>query len=235
MTDKYESPILRGWVVNAIHQAATNPVLLESCSSANLAYMVNECIAQKFDKALASVVSKWSDRLEKKDAPTVPAIHAADRHGLEDLKGIAYYLHVQDMIDRQTATRKGATHLKSDPKLSKSQVSRLLNGHWSLVSMWERLRLKPIDLPRSTKCTEEGHVKCAALWERRWISAAGWKRIMSISSADILALLACLRDQLMNDDDLKAMDAECRLAGLEALKNFRLKTREELADHFVDL
>lgn len=57
---------------------------------------------------------------------------------------------------------------------------------------------------------------------------------MGVSSPDILGLLACLRDQLMNDDDLKvALNPGCRLAGLEALKALRTKMEEGLADHFV--
>jgi hypothetical protein len=56
------------------------------------------------------------------------------------------------------------------------------------------------------------------------ISAAGWRRILGVSSPDTLALLAYLRDQLLNDDDLKTgLNPECRLAGLEALKALRTK------------
>jgi hypothetical protein len=66
------------------------------------------------------------------------------------------------------------------------------------------------------------------------ISAAGWRRILGVSSPDTLALLAYLRDQLLNDDDLKTgLNPECRLAGLEALKALRTKFQDTLADHFA--
>ncbi|KAF9564128.1 hypothetical protein CPC08DRAFT_705477, partial [Agrocybe pediades] len=235
MTEKYDIPGVRDWVIAAIQNATSNKALMDALSSANLAYMVDQCYAHKFHMALAAVVSKWYDRLEKKEAPSVPAVQVADKYNLDELKGMAYYMHVQDMIDRQTTTDKGATHLIADPKLNQNQVLRLLKGYFSLVSMWERLRQKPVQLPMGSSCTEDKHCKCIAFWEKRWTSSVGWKRILAINSADVLASLACLRDQLMNDEEMKkpgAMDPECRLAGLEAIKKLRLKTRAELADHF---
>ncbi|KDR83058.1 hypothetical protein GALMADRAFT_134567 [Galerina marginata CBS 339.88] len=238
MTQKYDIPKLHTWLRAALHSTASSPVFMESCASASLAQLVDACIKYKYPDTLLLVVAKWCARLEAKDTPSVPAIQAADRHELVDLRGVAYYVHIQDMIDRQgTFTEKGALQLRADPKLNNGQVMRLLTGYWSLVSMWERLRMHPIALPKSEECTEEGaHAKCAATWERRWISAAGWKRILGISSADILALLACLRDQLMNDDDLKAgMNPDCRAAGLDALRDLRTKTKAGLPDHFFGL
>jgi len=236
ITQKYDIPRLREWVCSAVHRTATDTVFMESCSSANLTHLVETCVNYKFTDTLTAVIGMWSNRLEQKGTPSVPAILAADKHDLKDLRGVAYYVHVQDMIDRQTSTEKGATQLRADPKLNNGQVMRLLTGYLSLVSLWERQRMKPLSLVRSASCTDEAHTRCSATWDRRWTSAAGWKRILGISSADVLALLACLRDQLTNDDDLKAgTNPECRLAGLEALKDLRTKTQLELADHFFGI
>ncbi|KAF8963026.1 hypothetical protein BDZ97DRAFT_1702033 [Flammula alnicola] len=231
---KYDIPKMLDWVTDTVHRTATNAVFMESCSSASLTLLVEIAKENKYTKTLDAVVRKWCDRILNKSTPSVPAIQIADKYELQELGGVAYYVHVQDMLDRQTGfTEKGATQLRADPKLNNGQVMRLLTGYWSLVSLWERLRLKPIELPMAASCSAEAHVKCAATWERRCISAAGWKRILGINSADILALLACLRDQLSNDDDLKAAtNPECRLAGLEALKALRTKTQAGLADHF---
>lgn len=221
------------WVCNALAKASSDNVFLDSCSSASLTLLLDISIDYKLKDVKKAVVKKWCDRLMNKSTPSVPPIQAGDRYDLTDLRGIAYYVHVQDMLDRQTVSAKGATQLRADPKLNNGQVMRLLTGYCSLVSLWERLRLKPMELPVGKGCSADAHSKCTSVWERRWTSVVGWKRILGLNSADILALLACLRDQLMNDDDLKAgINAECRLAGLEALKTLRTNTQQELADHF---
>lgn len=236
INQKYEIPKMHEWAVDTVFKTATDSVFMESCSSASLSLLIDiaKMNEKKYAKVLDATVKKWCDRVWNKSTPSVPALQTADRHELHGLLGVAYYVHVQDMLDRQTSfTEKGATQLRADPKLNNGQVMRLLTGYWSLVNLWERLRLAPIALPMGKSCSKECHAKCSASWDRRWVSAVGWKRIMGCNSADILALLACLRDQLSNDDDLKmALEPECRLAGLEALKALRTKTQDGLADHF---
>ena len=207
---------------------------MDSCSSATLSLLMDVSIQFNRKNIIELINKKWYDRLLNKSTPSVPAIQAADKHDLEDIRGMAYYIHVQDMLDRQTVTGRGATQLRADPKLNNGQVMRLLSGYWSLVSLWERTRLKPIELPQSTSCTSESHhQRCSATWERRWVSAAGWKRILGLNSADVLGLLACLRDQLSGDEDLnKGTNSDCRMAGLEALKALQVKVQDGLADHF---
>jgi len=65
---------------------------------------------------------------------------------------------------------------------------RFLPGYCSLVSCWERLRLKPLELPHASDAyTVDAHCVCMATWERRWVSEVGWKRILGYNPADILA------------------------------------------------
>ena len=236
IANKYDIPKLQDWVLSNIHQTVTNTVFMDSCSSATLSLLMDVSIQFKHKNIVELVNKKWYDRLLNKSTPSVPAIQAADKHDLmmeDSIRGMAYYIHVQDMLDRQTVTGRGATQLRADPKLNNGQVMRLLSGYWSLVSLWERTRLKPIELPRSASCTSETHQRCSATWERRWVSAAGWKRILGLNSADVLGLLACLRDQLSGDEDLKmGTSADCRMAGLEALKALKVKVQDGLADHF---
>jgi hypothetical protein len=63
------------------------------------------------------------------------------------------------MLDRQTDTPKGSgTQLRVDPKLNNGQVMRLLSGYCSLVSYWERLRLKPLEFPHALDaCAVDAH------------------------------------------------------------------------------
>lgn len=229
------------WVSEAILSAAKSPALMDACSSATLSQFVDVTIEHNYRSVLKLVVDKWCDRLLGKSTPSVPAIQTADKHeeakidDLKKLRGVAYYVHVQDMLDRQTEhDTSGATHLRTDPKLNNGQVMRLLAGYWSLVNMWERLRLNPISLPQASACLGEMHGNCASTWSRRWTSAVGWKRILGHSSADILALLDTLRDQLSNDDDIKSeLHCDCRTGGLDEIKKFKEKTKEELSEHFA--
>lgn len=233
MAAKYDIPKLQDWVLSAIHETTTNTIFMDSCSSATLSALIDASVQFKRKDTIELIKKKWYDRLVNKSAPSVPAIQAADKHDLVDIRGMAYYIHVQDMLDRQTVTERGATQLRADPKLNNGQVMRLLSGYWSLVSLWERSRLKPIELVQAPSCTNEAHQRCSITWERRWVSAAGWKRILGLNSADVLGLLACLRDQLSGDEDLKVgINPDCRFAGLEALKALKIKLQDGLADHF---
>ena len=50
-------------------------------------------------------------------------MQAADKHELLSLRRAAYYVHVQDMLDRQSHTPEGGgTQLRVDPKLNHGQV-----------------------------------------------------------------------------------------------------------------
>jgi len=232
---------MAGWVAEAILNAANSTTLMDACSSATLSLFVDIAVEHDYHAALKLVVDKWCHRLVVKSTPSVPAIQAADRHeesrmdDLKRLKGIAYYVHVQDMLDRQTDHAiTGATHLRTDPKLNNGQVMRLLAGYWSLVSLWERLRLNPIPLSQASACPPDMHEKCVSTWSRRWTAAVGWKRILGHNSADILTLLDTLKDQLSNDDDLKSgLHCDCRTGGLDGIKKFTEKSKEGLADHFT--
>lgn len=169
ISNKYDIPKLQEWVLSTIHQTASNTIFMDSCSSASLSSLADISIKFKRKDIIELIQKKWYDRLLNKSAPSVPAIQAADKHDLVDIRGMAYYIRVQDMLDRQTVTECGATQLHADPKLNNGQVMRLLAGYWSLVSLWERSRLKPIELVQASTCTDEAHQRCSATWERRWI------------------------------------------------------------------
>lgn len=208
---------------------------MDSCSSANFTSLLDVAVEFNDTELLNSAISIWAERVSKNSTPSVPAMLAADKHDLAELRGVAYYVHIQDMMDRQTSiTALGATQLRADPKLNNGQVMRVLSGYWSLVSFWERFRRTPLALARAGECSESEHKTCVSNWDRRWHSAVGWKRILGYNNADILALLACLRDQLRGDDDLaQGTSPACRDAGLNALKESLETTRKGLADHFL--
>ncbi|KIJ96759.1 hypothetical protein K443DRAFT_273546 [Laccaria amethystina LaAM-08-1] len=100
----------------------------------------------------------------------------ADKHEFGQAPRGRVPAHVQDMLDRQTHTPEGGgTQLRVDPKLNNGQVICLLSGYCSPVSYWERLRLKPLELPHaSDACTVEAHRACMATWERRRVGGRGY-------------------------------------------------------------
>ena len=183
---------------------------MESCSSATLSLVVDVAVQCGIPHLLSNVVDKWSELVYHKSTQSVPAMQAADKHELLSLRGVAYYVHVQDMLDRQTHTPEGGgTQLRVDPKLNNGQVMRLLSGYCSLVTYWEPLRLKPLEFPHaSDACTVEAHSAC-------------------------MATLQSLRDQLGGDEELKkGTTPECGAAGLDLLKMHAETTRKHLSDHF---
>lgn len=209
---------------------------METCSSATFTHIVDLAVESKQMGLLSSIVSSWSDRIFRRDIPSVPAILAADKHNLSNLRGVAYYAQIQEMTERQgTNTDGGATQLLSaDPKLSNGQVLRLLSGYWSLVSYLERLRRNPPKLVCVEGCSIEAHGSCVSSWEDRWHAAASSREVFGFHSADVLAILSCMRDQLGVDAMLaQAMSFSCRMAAMGMVKKTQDSVREGLGNHFV--
>lgn len=189
------------------------------------------------DALLERTITQWALRIRAGDAPSVPAILVADTHELPRLRGVAYYAHVQSMLAAQQegeggVTERGATQFATDPKLSNAQVMRLLSGHWSLVSLWERLRRTPPKFVCGEGCNK-GKGKCAAVWAERWSVACASKKINAMSSASVLALLGVMRELLTADPELtKNIPAQCKLAALDAVKTQVKVLEDGLSDHF---
>ena len=230
----YSAEKLKDWVESKFTDMAsgTHP-FLDSCSSNSLSLLLSIGCNGREDFKNA-VVKKWIQRLWNKSAPSVPAVDAAEQHSIDSLRGVAYYIYTQDMVDRQEFTERGALKLRADTKLSTEQRMHVYGGFCSLVASWERFRSKPTPLAMADGCTQAKHARCAPVWEKRWRSAIGWRRILDLNTADFLALQDCLRDQLMNDEDLKeALHPACRLRGLEDMKKIRARTQDHLAEHFT--
>ncbi|KAF8215051.1 hypothetical protein K438DRAFT_1659905 [Mycena galopus ATCC 62051] len=236
ISQQYRCGTLEVWANTALLRTVTSDeTFISSCSSALFKRIVDCAIRTRNDVLLDNTIAQWTCRIRRGDAPCVPAILAADAHELPRLRGVAYYFHMQAMIAQQTTvTERGATQFQTDPKLSNAQVMRLLSGHWSLVSLWERLRRSP---PKF-ECTEgcggaSGKKRCAVVFGECWGAATTSKRMNAISSASVLELLVAMRDQLAADQELtKNIPAQCKLAALEAVKKQAKIFEDGLADHF---
>ncbi|KAJ6508268.1 hypothetical protein C8R45DRAFT_966787 [Mycena sanguinolenta] len=228
---QYRCRVLEDWVKDVIlRTVTTDQVFISSCSSAMFKRLIDCAVRTRNDVLLESTITQWTARIRRREAPCVPAILVADAHELPRLRGVAYYFHIQDMIDQQTTVNgRGATQFQTDPKLSNAQVMCLLSGHWSLVSVWERLRRTP---PKF-ECTNGCNRRCAVVFGERWAAATISEKVNAMNSASVLALLGAMRDQLVMDKELtKGIPPQCKLAALEAV-NMQANTIEDgLVDHF---
>lgn len=234
IASQYRCDDLQKWSKAAILRTVSHDAaFVASCSSALFARIIDVAIRTRHDTLLDSTITQWAGRLRVGDAPSVPAVLAADAHELPRLRGVAYYAHIQGMLAGQTTiTSRGATQFQADPRLSNAQVMRLLSGYWSLVSLWERLRRAPPKFECAAGCPK-GRGRCATVWGARWGVAAASDRANALSSAKVLALLSTVRDLLAVDKEVMTeLHPPCRLAALEALRTQTRDLEDGLADHF---
>ncbi|KAF7348201.1 hypothetical protein MSAN_01773200 [Mycena sanguinolenta] len=228
---QYRCRILENWVKDVIlRTVSTDPVFIASCSSAMFKRLIDCAVRTRNDALLESTIAQWTARIRRREAPCVPAILTADAYELPRLRGVAYYFHIQDMIDQQTTVNgRGATQFQTDPKLSNAQVMCLLSGHWSLVSVWERLRR----IPPKFECTSGCGKRCAVVFGERWAAATISEKVNGTNSASVLALLGAMRDQLAMDKELtKSIPPQCKLAALQAVNTQVIIFEDGLVDHF---
>ncbi|KAJ7143631.1 hypothetical protein C8R43DRAFT_1097543 [Mycena crocata] len=228
---QYRCAGLAAWSKAAILRSVSDDdAFIASCSSAMFRRILDVAMRTGHKDLCDATVAKWTARIRHTEAPCVPAILAADEHELPELRGVAYYFHIQTMTAQQTTvTDRGATQFQMDSKLKNAQVMRLLSGHWSLVSLWERLRRSP---PRFV-CVSGCAGRCAAAWAERWGVATTAERVTRLSSANVLALLTAMRELLALDKELpKMMAALCKVAALESVRTQRKTVEDGLADHF---
>ncbi|KAG6853087.1 hypothetical protein C0991_006981 [Blastosporella zonata] len=236
ITKTLEFSRLHDWAIESMQRAFSSDVsLVDSCSSAVLTRVIEVAVQFKAKDLLEAVVSKWCDRVRRKDSPAVPAILAADEHKLEKLRGIAYYTHLLEAIEQAPPpTDTSPLQILADPKLSSKQLNRLLSGHLALVSFSERYRRRAPKLECGEECTAEAHRACTLVWNERWCAAAGSPKVFALCSADILGLVGEMTDRLNGDGELvDGLTKACRSAGLQTLKQGLLEAQKQLPQYFL--
>ncbi|KAG6868263.1 hypothetical protein C0993_005754 [Termitomyces sp. T159_Od127] len=236
VTKNLEYNRLHDWAIDSMYRAfSSNSSLIDSCSSVILTRVIEVASQYKAKDLLEAVVSKWCDRIRRKDSPAVPAILAADEHKLEKLAGVAYYAHLLETIE-QASQPPTDTPLRilADPKLNSQQIIRLLSGHLSLVNFSERYRRRAPTLECTESCSVDAHKACTLVWNEQWQAAAGSRRILALCSADVLGLVAEMSERLGGDGEvIEGITEACRLAALENLKHSLVDIQEKLPQYFV--
>ncbi|KAE9406263.1 hypothetical protein BT96DRAFT_268258 [Gymnopus androsaceus JB14] len=199
------------------------------CSSRNLHLLAETVIKCEDFILLDTVVTKWIKRIQRLEAPCVPAIITADTLHIVRLGGAACYVHLQEVAEHSTTvSEEGATRFHMDPKLDVAQKAKLLSGFWSLVRYWEHFRRFP------AKILSCRHADCIGIWERCWIVARDSREILCTSQADVLGLIKMMQDLLKADVELLRMPDKCREESLKALGEAWEELNESLGDHFTD-
>ncbi|KAG6898404.1 hypothetical protein C0992_004115 [Termitomyces sp. T32_za158] len=221
VTKNFEYDCLHDWALNSIYHAfSSDSSLVDSCSSVILTRVIEVASRYKAKDLLDSAVSKWCDRIRRKDSPAVPAILAADEHKLEKLAGVAYYVHLLETIEQAPPPSMDIPlQIRVDPKLNSKHIVKLLSGHLSLVNFSERYRRRAPKLDCTESCSVDAHKACMLVWNERWQAAAGSRRVLALCSADVLGLVAEMSEKLSGDGELtEGVTETCRLAALENLK-----------------
>ncbi|KAH6912821.1 hypothetical protein BKA70DRAFT_1184130 [Coprinopsis sp. MPI-PUGE-AT-0042] len=226
---------VRTWALGVVQRAVDDDVFMASCNSSTLARIVE--VAHYCHKLalVPAVAAKWHERLLAKTAPAVPAMHISERFNLKELKGMAYYRYLMEMAEGQDAGTDGVyAPLRVNEKVNNGQTMRLLAGYMSLTKYWERFRSRPLDLPLGSDCSDDEHKACVAAWGKRWNSVIGWKRTLNCSSADVLAGMKALQDQLSNDESFgkDGLRPSCKLAGLKAIQGRLEVVEKNMGAHF---
>ncbi|KAG6830566.1 hypothetical protein H0H92_016017 [Tricholoma furcatifolium] len=237
VTKNFEFDRLHDWTIESMHRAfSSNASLIDSCSSAIFTRIIEVAVQYKARDLLDIAVSKWCDRIRRKESPAVPAILAADEHKIDKLAGVAYYTHLLEAIkEAPPATPANPLRIQADPKLSSRQLIQLLSGHLALVNFSEQYRRSPPKLERQEECSVEAHRACTVVWNERWQAARGSPKVLALCSADVLGLVAEMGDKLRNDKELDAevLTEACKLAGLQSLKQNLAEVQEQLPRYFI--
>lgn len=255
LTNKYHFDTTSSWAISAVYSVTsgaygspTHPAAdLTRVSSAVLTRILEVALRCGHSRLVDYVVECWSNRILSHNLKPAPAIAVADKHGIRNLRGVAYYVQLMEMgpaFDLATGTAEEdvslSEDLDEDPSgphvpLTQVHITRLLSGFYSLVSLWDRLRQSPPKFPRPDGCTYHSH-GCLATFQSVWSDAARAERTMRYSSADVVGRLRCMEEMMRADRDLCcALSPMCLREAMGAVKKTIKEVQDGLADRFVDL
>lgn len=234
ITHKYHFPSIESWAMELIYNSASCPTVSPCYSSSDLCTRVLEVAVTTNHVGLRDImVENWISQILRGTLPPTPALAIADKHKLRTLQGASYYMKLIGTAAITTST--GGMRLPEDPSLNSAQSLRLLNGYFSLVATWERLRLSPPTYLPPGACA--AHAQCQNLWSSRWFKCSKSEDVLKIGSADILGKLTLMFDKLKAEDSSGrpiSYSLGCRTAALEAAAATIRRLSDELYNHFFD-
>jgi len=228
ITHKYHFATTEAWALDAICSVMSKPSETWENSPA-LALILGIAMLCEHEPLRNMVISTWVPHLLSSKLPPIPAILAADRYDLPELRGPAYYAQVLEMDKANDKFSPPFNH-----GLSRNQLIVLLSGHWALVKRWEFIRKQPVIFQRSSECTMHAH-GCVALWNMKWNNYGKSEKILLCPSVDVLGRLQCLYELLDADEGVKQqLTPGCRASALRGLGNAIALQKSALVDFFTD-
>ncbi|KAG6333001.1 hypothetical protein ID866_6092 [Astraeus odoratus] len=235
ISHKYEFRSIEAWALNALTLAYTRPMHPSNNKDAEgptleqLTELASLCEQRDL---LEAATQRWKRRLSSgKDISL--AINVAERLNLRALLGRAYY----------TMLLQGREAWDVDGQLTRSQIIRLLSGHYSLGRLWERLPNEPPLLAHSPRCIGTASMRCNQAW------TGLWKAMMDIGKQGVILqypdvegklilaegmLKSLIERDIFTPGVLEAMPW-CKDQALVATAGKVKEMQESLADYFVDV
>lgn len=178
---KYAFISLESWALGLIRRfldRAPHPFTCDVQFTTDLLRAAHLCGQEALDAAAQVLYAA----LEAGAVDPVGVVLASDTFGadIQQLAGLAYYRLMTQGMPAWTRIR----------ALSDGHRARLLAGHHNLAAEWRRLR-ESVCVPRAhaSRC-------CATTWARAWQLATASARVRTHDPANILELLAAMRDVL---------------------------------------
>ena len=256
MTNKYSFVSTSQWAIDTLNMLFRDGVVTNQwhpalCRSYLFKRIIEVAVLCGHQDLCDFAVNNWIDRILNRTANPLIAMSVADRYNLVKLQGISYYVALIEsgpnfkldsvIFDCIEVGDSSPLHLSSDlhPQkpftLTASQNARLLSGFFSLIHLWERLRLNPPTFQRPDGCTYHAH-GCLGTWQHTWRTVARSESVNKLPPADVVARLKAMQDVLVADGDIAfSLTPVCRRAAMGSLKELIRKVQNDLAGYFVDL
>lgn len=171
-----------------------------------------------------AVVQRLQEELGHPNADLPWFIMLGEHYGISSLTGTSYYALMIQGRGRWIALRKEGT-------LSSSQMAKLHNGYYALVSLWEKYRTMPPVIPA---CTHYGH-NCRQRWQTYWKDLTKDDHIMAKFPADVLGRLEMVLSQLYSYTGIMDMHQECRSRAVVTVRTMHSEAKMNLASNFMEL
>ncbi len=266
MTNKYQFTSTETWAVDALynvisglHGAPQAQYDLDGCSSLWMKRLLEVALLCQHITLRNHVAERWVKRIISRDLRPIHALEIADRSGIRQLQGYAYYVQLLEMDDDfepgvvedgkqysrlATALAHGngdasstSARTGTPASLTCKQRERLLIGHWSLSRLWQKLQSKPPVFQQSDECAnhEQG---CLSTWAQVWEDLSKVEATLKLPPQDVPGRLRAMEQYLFQRVDIhvllsRAMTRQCQRGAFAALKAAIKEAQEDLADHFA--
>ncbi|KAI0087741.1 hypothetical protein BDY19DRAFT_892468 [Irpex rosettiformis] len=250
MTNKYSFISTSKWAIDTLYALFKDGIVTNQwhptlCRSSLFKRIIEVSVLCGHQGLCDFAINNWVERILNRTANPLIAMPVADKYDLAQLQGVSYYVALLEsgpnfelnVAEFECMESGDSSHLPPQPPfaLPAKQKARLLSGFFSLVNLWETLRINPPTFERPDGCTYHAH-GCLGTWQHTWRTFARSEVVSKLRPADVIARLKAMQDVLAADGDIAfALTPVCRRAAMGSLKELIRKVQDDLAVYFVDL